>query len=151
VQQLTVARAGDGPQWYVIHTRSQHEKSVARQLEEQGITFFLPLVSEVHRWSDRKKVVQLPLFSCYAFVHMKMLPELWYTVMQTSGVLRFVGASEAAPIADSEIESIRQLLSSKLPYTLSPSSALDSGSAFMGVLSRALKEFWLHAMASARL
>ena len=102
-QQWTVARAGDGPQWYVIHTRSQHEKSVARQLEEQGITTFLPLVSEVHRWSDRKKVVQLPLFSCYAFVHMKMLPELWYTVMQTNGVLRFVGAREAAPIADSEI------------------------------------------------
>jgi len=119
-QQWTVARAGDGPQWYVIHTRSQHEKSVARQLEEQGITTFLPLVSEVHRWSDRKKVVQLPLFSCYAFVQMNLLPELWHTVMQTNGVLRFVGAREAAPIADSEIESIRQLLSSKLPYTLCP-------------------------------
>lgn len=70
-------------QWYAVHTRSQHEKSVVNQLERRGIKTFLPLISEVHRWSDRQKVVQLPLFSCYAFVQMRLLPELWYQVMQT--------------------------------------------------------------------
>jgi transcription antitermination factor NusG len=109
------------PQWYAVHTRSQHEKAVVNQLERRGIKTFLPLASEVHRWSDRRKVVQLPLFSCYAFVHMPLLPELWYKVMQTSGVLGFVGVrGEGVPIPESQIESLRALLSSDVPHTLCP-------------------------------
>ncbi|MGA8213718.1 MAG: UpxY family transcription antiterminator [Candidatus Sulfotelmatobacter sp.] len=109
------------PQWYAVHTRSQHEKFVVSQLEQREIKTFLPLISEVHRWSDRRKVVQLPLFSCYAFVHMRLLPELWYEVMQTNGVLRFVGSrGEGIPIPESQIENIRALLSSDVPYALCP-------------------------------
>ena len=109
------------PQWYAVHTRSQHEKAVVNQLQRRGIETFLPLISEVHRWSDRRKVVQLPLFSCYAFVHMRLAPELWYTVTQTNGVLGFVGASgEGIPIPESRIENLRALLSSDVPYTLCP-------------------------------
>lgn len=110
-----------GAQWYAIHTRSQHEKFVVNQLEQRGIKTFLPLISEVHRWSDRQKVVQLPLFSCYAFVHMHLLPELWYQVMQTNGVLRFVGCrGEGIPIPESQIENLRAFLSSDIPYVLCP-------------------------------
>jgi len=109
------------PQWYALHTRSQHEKSVVNHLERRGIKTFLPLISEVHRWSDRRKVVQLPVFSCYAFVHMRLLAELRYQVMQTSGVLGFVGArGKGIPIPEGQIENLRALLSSAAPYTLCP-------------------------------
>jgi len=109
------------PQWYAVHTRSRHEKLVVNQLERRGIKTFLPLISEVHRWSDRRKIVQLPLFSCYAFVHIQLLPELWYKVMQTNGVLRFVGVrGEGIPIPESQIENLRALLSSDVPYALCP-------------------------------
>lgn len=118
--QWSAASAAD-PQWYAVHTRSQHEKAVINQLERRGIQTFLPLISEVHRWSDRRKIVQLPLFSCYAFVHMRLLPELWYKVTQTSGVLGFVGArGEGIPIPESQIETLRTLLSSDVPCTLCP-------------------------------
>ncbi len=110
-----------GAQWYAIHTKPQHEKSVVSHLQRQGLTTFLPLVSEVHRWSDRNKVVQLPLFSCYAFLHMRLLPEAWARVMNTTGVIRFVGARhEAVPIPDSQIRSVEVLLASKLPYQICP-------------------------------
>jgi transcription antitermination factor NusG len=109
------------PQWYAVHTRSRHEKLVVNQLERRGIKTFLPLIREVHRWSDRRKVVHLPLFSCYAFVHMQLLPELWYKVMQINGVLSFVGVrGEGIPIDESQIESLRALLSSGVPYSLCP-------------------------------
>ena len=89
---------------------------VVTQLEQRGIETFLPLISEVHRWSDRRKVVRLPLLSCYAFVHIRLLPELWYKVTQTNGVVRFVGSrGEGIPIPDSQIENIRALLSSDVP------------------------------------
>ena len=118
--QWSAASAAD-PQWYAVHTRSQHEKAVINQLERRGIQTFLPLISEVHRWSDRRKIVQLSLFSCYAFVHMRLLPELWYKVMQTSGVLGLVGArGEGIPVPESQIEALRTLLSSDLPCTLCP-------------------------------
>lgn len=107
------------PQWYAIHTRSKHEKSVITRLEQCGIKTFLPTINEVHRWSDRRKVVQLPLFSCYAFVHLRMLPEVWHKVMQTSGVLRFVGGSgEGVPIPEGQIENLRKLLASDVGYTV---------------------------------
>ena len=109
------------PQWYAVHTRSRHEKLVVDQLDRRGIKTFLPLISEVHRWSDRRKVVQLPLFSCYAFVHMQLEPKLWYQVMQSNGVLSFVGVrGQGIPIPERQIESLRALLSSDVPYELCP-------------------------------
>src|SRR5271165_2642551 len=113
--------SGPGAQWYAIHTRAQHEKSVVSHLQRQGLTTFLPVVSEVHRWSDRNKVVELPLFSCYAFVYMHLVPESWARVMNVTGVLRFVGVRrDGIPIPESQIRAIQVLLSSKLPYQLCP-------------------------------
>ncbi len=54
--------------WYAVHTRARHERVIAQRLREQGINTFLPLVTEVHRWSDRRKSVEVPLFGCYVFV-----------------------------------------------------------------------------------
>ncbi len=115
------ARFAVEPHWYAIHTRSQHEKSVTAQLQDQGITTFLPLVTELQRWSDRRKLVQLPLFSCYTFLHMRFVPELWVKVLRVSGVLSFVGVlGQGVPIPEKQMESIRTLLASKALYTLCP-------------------------------
>jgi transcription antitermination factor NusG len=115
------ARFGVEPQWYAIHTRSQHEKSVAAHLQGQGIATFLPLVTEVHRWSDRRKLVRLPLFSCYTFVHMPFVPELWAKVLRVSGVLRFVGVQgQGVPIPEKQMESIRTILATNALCTLCP-------------------------------
>ena len=117
----TDTQAGVEPQWYALHTRPQHEKAVVSRLQSQGINTFLPLVTQVHRWSDRRKLVEVPLFSCYAFVHMPLMLETWAKVLGVNGVLRFVGVrGEGVPIRESEIEGIRALLSSKLPYTVYP-------------------------------
>lgn len=115
------AIAGVKPRWYAVHTRAQHEKSVTWHLQNQGITAYLPLVSEVHRWSDRQKIVQMPLFSCYVFLHIPLVPEAWARVMRMNSVLRFVGTGSAAvPIPDVQIESMQTLLSSKIPYAVHP-------------------------------
>src|SRR5215472_12211641 len=58
--------------WYALQTRCRHEKIVAYRLQERGVDAFLPTLTEVHRWSDRKKRVELPLFTCYVFA--RLLP-----------------------------------------------------------------------------
>jgi len=113
--------SGPGAQWYAIHTRPQHEKSVVAHLQRQGITTFLPLVSEIHRWSDRRKLVHLPLFTCYAFLHMRLVPESWSKVMGVTGVIRFVGVrGQGVPIPDSQVYAVQSLLSSGLSYQICP-------------------------------
>lgn len=54
--------------WHVIYTRSRHEKILAEQLSEAGYTVYLPLITKETKWSDRKKMVEEPLFKSYLFI-----------------------------------------------------------------------------------
>jgi len=97
--------------WYAIHTRSRHEKFVVSQLEDRGITTFLPLVSQLRVWSDRRKLVQLPLFSGYVFVRIALSGEARFRVLRTDGVVSFLGVcGEGIPIPDRQTEDIQILL-----------------------------------------
>jgi transcription antitermination factor NusG len=112
---------GESAQWYAIHTRARHEKMATTRLQEQGITTFLPTTTEVRRWSDRRKLVEFPLFSCYAFVNLPWRPELRAKIVRTDGVLGFVGfCGGAVPIPDIEIENIRTVLAGMVPCSAYP-------------------------------
>jgi transcription antitermination factor NusG len=96
--------------WYAIHTRARHEKRVTRQLEEKGILTYLPMLSEHHDWSDRRKNVSVPLFPCYSFVYMPDCITGRIAVLRTPGVINFVGPRGASSIPDKQIEDIRAAL-----------------------------------------
>ena len=107
--------------WYAVHTQARHEKVVANRLAEQGVTTFLPLVTSVHRWSDRIKKVELPLYSCYVFARIEPNNEQRNRVCRTSGVFGIVGTrSEGTPIPDHEIDSVRGFLNESLPWSVHP-------------------------------
>jgi transcription termination/antitermination protein NusG len=107
--------------WYALQTRARHEKSVAEKLQEQNLITFLPLVREVHRWSDRRKVVELPLFSCYVFVRMVPSSAQSLQVCRTDGVFRIVGVrGQGLPIPDEQIEAVRTLVGQQLPWSVHP-------------------------------
>jgi transcription antitermination factor NusG len=92
--------------WYAAYTKHQHEKHVARHFTSKGLETFLPLYEAVHRWQDRAKTVQLPLFPCYVFVRMNLQRKL--DVLMTGGVFWLVGSSGfASPIPEREMESLR--------------------------------------------
>jgi len=111
----------DQPCWYAVRTRSRHEKIVARQLETQGIRSFLPLISKINQWSDRRKEVQEPLFSGYTFVHVDASSSERARVLRTQGVVNFVGVQGMGiPIPEQEIENINMLLSSRVSYQERP-------------------------------
>ena len=91
--------AGEGTttmNWYAVQTRSRHEKMVARQLESQGFATFLPLTTQLRQWSDRRKLVELPLFPGYTFVRMVYQPEQRLRVLSTEGIVSFVGMQRIA-------------------------------------------------------
>jgi len=117
----TPTAALEQPQWYAIQTRPRHEKKVTSELEEKGATAYLPLAAQVHRWSDRHKVVHVPLFSCYVFMSAVLTAAVRLSVLRVWGVLGFVGPyRQGQPIPSSQIEDIRRLLASNTPFVSQP-------------------------------
>ena len=107
--------------WYALQTLARHEKMVAMRLQERRVATFLPLMNEVHRWSDRKKIVQIPLFGCYVFAKIAASIAERLRVLRVDGVLSLVGSlGEGTPIPDEQIESIRVLLEGHLPWRSHP-------------------------------
>jgi transcription antitermination factor NusG len=121
-----VSEFTEQPDWYAVHTRARHEKKVASELLESDISVYLPLVAQVRRWSDRRKIIEMPLFPCYVFLQSSLPPEVRSKVIQAWGVLGFVGAQgHGLPIPGGEIESIRMLLASKV--AMAPCPFLKTG------------------------
>ncbi|MBN1349461.1 UpxY family transcription antiterminator [candidate division KSB1 bacterium] len=95
--------------WYALATRNRHEKKVAERLQQKGITHYLPLITAIRYWSDRKKKVTEPLFSCYAFVKIALRERM--SVLQTDGAVKLVTFNNVpVPIPDYQIHSIRQAI-----------------------------------------
>lgn len=107
--------------WFAVQTRYRFEKRVAEQLAGKGIGVFLPLRKENRDWSDRKKVIMVPLFPGYAFVRSDRSVVRRLLVLQTGGVMGFVSfAGTAAIVPPKQIEHLQLLLAEDVPFTLSP-------------------------------
>jgi len=108
--------------WYAVQTRARSEKAIAERLKEQGLTTFLPLVTEVRSWSDRKKKVELPLFSCYVFAKLVASNnDERMRVYRTNGVFRIVSMhGEAIPIPDEQIDALRTVVTQQIPWIEHP-------------------------------
>jgi len=133
--------------WYALQTRPRHEKLVTLRLNERGVETFLPLISEVHRWSDRKKCLQLPLFSCYVFA--KFVPNRAerLRVLRVDGVLALVGSrGEGSPIPDEQIGAVRSLVESTLPWLEHPFLKIGQRVRIRVARSMAWRDSWSHAM-----
>jgi transcription antitermination factor NusG len=118
---LPLELAPEEMRWYALHTRSRHERVAAQQLREFGLETYVPTVREVHRWSDRQKKVEVPLFSCYVFLRCGMTQQDRNHVYRVASVLGFVGCSSAATaIPDEEIERVRTALSQTATWRSHP-------------------------------
>jgi transcription antitermination factor NusG len=107
--------------WYALYTRSHFEKRVADALNEKGVTVYLPTVREIHRWKDRNKAVDLPLFPGYLFVRMADTDASRLQVLRTNGTVRILGQGDTIePIPALEIESVQRILSSSVCFGLHP-------------------------------
>ena len=102
---------GHRPAWFAVQTRPRHEKKVSAELQEKGINAFLPVVSTTKQWSDRRRLVEQPLFSQYVFVRIARNLNTRVSVLRTNGVTNFVGSRGiGAPIPDQEIERVQRVV-----------------------------------------
>lgn len=103
--------------WYPVYTNSRAEKKAYQELQRKGIEAYLPLKKEWRQWSDRKKLVEEPLFKSYVFVRISNKEHA--EVLMTQGVSRFLYFSgKIAVMPDKQMEDLKLLLTSGEDLTL---------------------------------
>lgn len=95
--------------WYALYTHAKWEKKVSSILTKKKIDNYCPLNKVQRQWSDRKKIIFEPLFTCYVFV--RVCEKERISVLETNGVLHYVSwQGKPAIIRDLEIEAIKNFL-----------------------------------------
>lgn len=96
--------------WHALYVRSRSEKKVLSQLEEHGYTAYLPLVTQLKQWSDRKKKVEEPLFKSYVFVYSN--EKEYIPILNVYGVIKFVCfEKKAVVVPENQILAIKKFVS----------------------------------------
>ena len=107
--------------WYALLVRARHEKIVTQRLKEVGVTSFLPTIMQERRWSDRKKMVEFPLFSCYVFAKLSSTNEGRLKALRIDGVYSLVGThGEGTPIPDEQIDAVRRITEEHFEWHTQP-------------------------------
>jgi transcriptional antiterminator NusG len=114
--------------WFAVHVKSRHEFKVMERLTQSGVEVFLPAIDVLSKWKDRNRLIQVPLFPCYLFVHIRKNDhDERLLVLKTKGVVRFLGNVPGEPetVPAEQILSLRKLLENKV--TLDPYPYLQEG------------------------
>lgn len=101
--------------WYAFYTKPRHEFKAAEQLEENNITYYLPVTTKLKQWSDRKKKVVEPLIRGYIFVYASEKERI--TSLQQNSMVRCVTFDgKAAIIPEWQIENLKTMLDNESDF-----------------------------------
>lgn len=122
-------------QWWVGHTRPRFEKSLAWDLAERGVGYFLPLIERVRFSGGRKRRVLMPLFPSYVFFC--GTDEDRHAVMRTDRLVRTIAVSNQHELRE-ELSQLETAIRSKGTIDLYPFAAVGSrcrvtSGPFMGI------------------
>ncbi len=95
--------------WYALYVSSRQEKRVQEGLLNKGIEAYTPIIKTMKQWSDRKKMVELPLITGYVFVkHNDTDKEKVFTVPGIVNYVRF--ERKPAIVKEKEIELLKDII-----------------------------------------
>jgi transcription antitermination factor NusG len=116
---MCMTSSPEGSHWYAVRTRSRSEKIVRDQLAGRKIEEYLPLVTRISQWKDRKKVIEWPLFQGYCFA--RFCHDQKLTVLQTPGVVEIGGSGHSPePILEEEILALQHVMGHPRPCESHP-------------------------------
>ena len=95
--------------WFVLYTAPRAEKRIQENLEAKEIECYLPLHRCPKVWSDRVKMIDMPLFTSYIFVKCNEV-EI-FSMLRIAGVAKVVFHNgHPAVIRQSEIDAIKMFI-----------------------------------------
>ena len=129
--------------WYAVQVHAGREKWVASYFGDHGLDYLLLLRREKRRWTDRSKIIEIPLFTGYVFCRFNVQER--NTVLSAPGTLRLVGCGRTPlPIAEDEIAALQILEKSEYllmewPYLTEGDLVCLEGGALEGLLGRVVR------------
>ena len=103
----------DEMHWHALYVRSRAEKKVYDQLIDLGYEAYLPLITRIKQWSDRRKKVVEPLFKSYVFVRNNERQH--YYILGVYGVVRFVTFEhQSVVVPEKQILAIKKYIDNPL-------------------------------------
>jgi transcription termination/antitermination protein NusG len=104
--------AVDAARWYALWTHSHCEQSVCDQLAASGFEAFLPRMQVWSRRGGKQRLIPVPMFTGYLFVHHAIDKHSYVDILKTRGVVKILGErwDRLAPIPNSEIDGLKCLL-----------------------------------------
>lgn len=103
-----------GVEWFALVVKPRFDKTVAQALQLKGYETLVPVYKKYHRYGNRSKHFELPLFPGYVCCRFDVQARL--PVMTTPGVIRILGIRNMpVPLSDAEISSLQTALKSQLP------------------------------------
>ncbi len=115
---------GNKQNWYVLYTAPRAEKQVKQRLDAQGVKSWLPLHKTPRVWSDRVKIVEIPLFSSYIFVYCR--EDELRGLLTIYGAVRIVYYNQKpAIVRQKEIDAIEQFLEQAANHPLCPGDEVE--------------------------
>ena len=97
--------------WLALYTKPRSEFKAEEQLITSNIITYLPTITRVKQWSDRKKKITEPLFRGYIFIYGDEQERL-ISVEKQAIVRCLFDGGRPARIPDWQIENIRKMLDS---------------------------------------
>ena len=95
--------------WYAVYVKSRYETKTSNLLKDRNIETYLPLIGRLKQWSDRKKMVEEPLFKSYLFIHTDLRD--YFDILNTPGVVRFVCfEGKPVPVPDNQIVAVKEYI-----------------------------------------
>ena len=95
--------------WFVCYTKPRWEKKLAAKLTKLGYDVYAPLHKVRRKWSDRYKVIELPLFTGYIFV--SAADSRKWALLDVPGIMNFVRhENKPAIVPEKEINRIKRFL-----------------------------------------
>lgn len=95
--------------WHVFYVRSRHEKRVYDDLVELNYVTYLPVKKILKQWSQRKKVIEEPLFKSYIFVY--ITPNLIPLILEHYSVVTYISfGGKPATVRNQHIKLIKKLI-----------------------------------------
>lgn len=106
------------PQWYAIYCRSKQERVVHDRLIGQGFHPYLAEYQARVRWGSRWRRVRKNLLPGYLLIRVQITPRCYIAILQTQGVVKFVGNPwpNLSVVSAREVESLQLLLGSKQQF-----------------------------------
>jgi transcription antitermination factor NusG len=105
------------PSWYALYTRSRCEQLVCDQLTARGFDIFLPKIAVWSRRVGKPRLLTVPMFPGYLFLHHTMDKLSYIAVRKARGLVRILGErwDRLSVVPDAEIEAIQRVLRASLP------------------------------------